>query len=125
MAKTIASYSSRSASSGPATGRAGGASRRRGDDDTDTTFSATGTVSVTPEAIIAAAPEVIVTTSEGLEALGGVTGLLDIPGFAETPAGRDGRILGYPEGDFLTFGPRIGESLQLLIADLRAGPGGS
>ncbi len=80
----------------------------------------TGTVSVTPEAIVAAAPDVIVITSEGLEALGGVEGLLAIPGFAETPAGQAGRILAYPEGDFLTFGPRIAESLAAFIDDLRA-----
>lgn len=79
----------------------------------------TGTVSVTPEALIAAAPDVIIITSEGLQALGGVDGLLAIPGFAETPAGRAGRVLDYPEGDFLTFGPRTPASLTTLIADLR------
>lgn len=78
-----------------------------------------GTVPVSPEALVAAAPDVIVITSEGLEALGGVEGLLAIPGFAETPAGRSGRILDYPEGDILTFGPRIAETLELLIAELR------
>lgn len=80
----------------------------------------TGTVSVTPEAIVAAAPDVIIITSEGLDALGGIDGLLEIPGFAETPAGRDRRVLNYPEGDFLTFGPRIAESLELLITELRS-----
>jgi iron complex transport system substrate-binding protein len=79
-----------------------------------------GTVSVTPEAIVAAAPDVIVTTTEGLEALGGIDGLLAIPGFAETPAGQQRRILDYPEGDFLTFGPRIAVILGNFVADLRA-----
>ena len=79
-----------------------------------------GTVSVTPEAIVAAAPDVIVITTEGLEALGGIDGLLEIPGFAETPAGQARRILDYPEGDFLTFGPRIGVILGNFIADLRS-----
>jgi len=91
-----------------------------GGTDVGTASGVTGTVSVTPEAIVAAAPDVIIITSEGLQALGGEAGLLAIPGFAETPAGRDGRILDYPEGDFLTFGPRIAESLSLLIADLRS-----
>ncbi|MDH3517826.1 MAG: hypothetical protein OEM66_02755, partial [Acidimicrobiia bacterium] len=54
-----------------------------------------------------------------LEALGGLDGLLAIPGFAETPAGRDRRVLAYPEGDILTFGPRIADSLRLLIEDTR------
>jgi len=80
----------------------------------------TGTVSVTPEAIVAAAPDVIVITEEGLAALGGEEGLLAIPGFAETPAGQAGRILAYSEGDFLTFGPRIAETLGRFIDDLRS-----
>ncbi len=78
-----------------------------------------GTVSVTPEALVAAAPDVIVITSEGLQALGGIDGLLAQPGFAETPAGRDRRILDYPEGDILTFGPRIAETLGQLSQDLQ------
>ncbi len=91
--------------------------------DVGTSSGVTGTVAVTPEAIVAAAPDIIIITSEGLQALGGEAGLLAIPGFAETPAGRDGRILDYPEGDFLTFGPRIAESLALLIADLSSALG--
>jgi iron complex transport system substrate-binding protein len=83
----------------------------------------TGTVSVTPEALVAAAPDVIIITSEGLEALGGIDGLLGIPGFSETPAGRNRRILDYPEGDILTFGPRIAESLEQFIADLQVAIG--
>ncbi len=88
--------------------------------DVGTASGIEGTVRVTPEAIVAAAPDVIVTTTEGLEALGGIDGLLAIPGFAETPAGQARRILDYPEGDFLTFGPRIGTILSNFIADLRA-----
>ena len=79
----------------------------------------TGTVDVTPEALVAAAPDVIVITQEGLDAFGGVDGLLAFPGFAETPAGQARRVLAYPEGDFLTFGPRIGDSLSAFIEDLR------
>jgi iron complex transport system substrate-binding protein len=75
---------------------------------------------VTPEAIVAAAPDVIVITEEGLAALGGEEGLLAIPGFAETPAGQANRILAYSEGDFLTFGPRIAETLGRFIDDLRS-----
>ena len=88
--------------------------------DVGTASGVEGTVSVTPEAIVAAAPDVIVTTTEGLEALGGIDGLLAIPGFAETPAGQQRRILDYPEGDFLTFGPRIAVILGNFVADLRA-----
>ncbi len=78
------------------------------------------TVSVTAEALVAAAPDVIIVPEEGLEILGGVNAFLETSGVAQTPAGENGAILVYPEGDFLTFGPRVGESLRLLIADLQA-----
>ncbi len=81
-----------------------------------------GSITVTPEALISAAPDVLIVPSEGLEALGGIEGLLAIPGIAQTPAGRQRWILAYPEGDFLTIGPRIPETLALLVADLAAGP---
>lgn len=79
------------------------------------------TVAVTAEAIIEAAPEVIIVPAEGFEILGGLDALLEIPGFADTPAGRDRRVLVYPEGDFLTFGPRVAETLRQLIADVHGG----
>ncbi len=88
--------------------------------DVGTELGIDRTVDVTPEAIIAAAPDVIITTQEGIDAFGGVDGFLATPGIAESPAGRSGRILAYSEGDFLTFGPRIGEMLEQFIADLRA-----
>ena len=87
--------------------------------DVGAELGVTGTVDVTPEAIVAAAPDVIVTTQEGIDAFGGVDGFLAVPGIAETPAGRAGRVIAYSEGDFLTLGPRIGDQLQRFIADLR------
>ncbi len=93
--------------------------------DVGTEIGIDRTVDVTPEAIIAAAPDVIVTTQEGIEAFGGVEGFLATPGIAESPAGRAGRVLAYSEGDFLTFGPRIGEVLAKFISDLRVALGSS
>jgi len=83
----------------------------------------TGTISVTPEALAAAAPDVIVVPSEGYAVLGGFEGLMAIPGFSATPAGMSGAVLAYPEGDFLTFGPRVADSISLLARDLAARPG--
>lgn len=79
----------------------------------------TGTVPVTAEALVAAAPDVIVVPEEGLGVLGGMDVFLESPGVAATPAGRDRAILAYPEGEFLTFGPRVAESLERLIEDLQ------
>ena len=79
-----------------------------------------GSIPVTPEALIAAAPDIIVVPSEGLESLGGIDGLLAIPGIAQTPAGSNGYILAYPEGDFLTLGPRIATTVAALTKDLES-----
>ena len=79
-----------------------------------------GTVDVTPEALAAAAPDVLIVPSEGYEILGGLEGLSAIPGVAATAAGVNGAVLAYPEGDFLTFGPRVAESIALLAGDLAA-----
>jgi iron complex transport system substrate-binding protein len=79
-----------------------------------------GTVEVTPEALAAAAPDVIIVPAEGYEVLGGIDGLLAIPGVAATPAGASGAVLAYPEGDFLTFGPRIALSIRRLVTDLES-----
>lgn len=70
------------------------------------------------EAIVAAAPEVILVPSGGLESVGGVDGLLAIPGIAETPAGRDRRILAYEDQYLLGNGPRTPQLLDELITDL-------
>ncbi|MEA3502483.1 MAG: ABC transporter substrate-binding protein [Actinomycetota bacterium] len=77
-----------------------------------------GNVPVTPEALAAAAPDVLVVPEEGYAVLGGIEGLLAIPGVSTTPAGRNRAILAYPEGDFLTFGPRIAASIERLVTDL-------
>jgi len=80
------------------------------------------TVPVTPEALVAAAPDVLIVPEEGYAVLGGLDGLLAIPGISATAAGKNGAVLAYPEGDFLTFGPRIAESIARLVADLGSLP---
>ncbi len=45
-----------------------------GGTDVGAASGVTGTVSITPEALVAAAPDVIIITSEGLQALGGEAG---------------------------------------------------
>lgn len=75
-----------------------------------------GYKSVTPEAIVAAAPEVIVVTQRTVDALGGIASLLQQADIAATPAGRSGRIVSYDDMYLLGFGPRT----PAAIADLAA-----
>lgn len=77
-----------------------------------------GPIPLTPEALIAGAPDVIVLPEDGLEALGGMEALLEIPGIADTPAGQNRAFLTYDEAYFLNFGPRVGMALDEFVTDL-------
>lgn len=78
-----------------------------------------GAAPLSAEALIAAAPDVIVFPEAGLAALGGVEALLDVvPGIAETPAGAAGAFLAYDEAYFFNLGPRAGEALMEFVLDL-------
>jgi iron complex transport system substrate-binding protein len=74
------------------------------------------------EAIVAAAPDVFVVTTRGLASVGGVEGFLALPGIAETPAGRAGRVLAYEDQYLLGLGPRYGQLLVEMTADLHGVP---
>lgn len=64
------------------------------------------------EGVIAAAPDVILCTREGIEALGGVDTLLSRPGIALTPAGKAKKVL-YPDALYLLgFGPRLPQAVR-------------
>jgi iron complex transport system substrate-binding protein len=72
------------------------------------------------EALLAAAPDVLIVTDTGLESVGGVEGLLAMHdgALARTPAGEQRRILAYDDQYLLGFGPRAGAALAELIHDL-------
>ena len=77
-----------------------------------------GAIPLTPEALIAAAPDVIVFPESGVEGLGGFDALLEIPGIAETPAGQNRAFLAYDEAYFFNLGPRVGLALNEFVDDL-------
>jgi iron complex transport system substrate-binding protein len=77
-----------------------------------------GAVPLTPEALVASAPDIIVLPEAGLAALGGTDAFLEIPGVAETPAGQTGSFLSYDEAYFFNFGPRVGQALKQFVTDV-------
>lgn len=77
-----------------------------------------GAAPITPEALVAAAPDVIVVPESGFAALGGAEAFLAIPGVAETPAGQAEAFLAYDEAYFFNFGPRVGQALLQFVKDL-------
>lgn len=74
------------------------------------------------ESLIAAAPDAIVVPSRGLASLGGVAGVLALPGVRETPAGRARRIIAIDDLLLLGFGPRLPLAISELHAHLRSHP---
>ncbi len=83
-----------------------------------------GPVAMTPEALLAAAPAVIVLPEAGLAALGGIETFLEIPGVAKTPAGQNDAFIAYDEAYFFNLGPRAGQALDEFVRDLYPGIGG-
>ncbi|MFD8953751.1 heme/hemin ABC transporter substrate-binding protein [Streptomyces xanthophaeus] len=73
---------------------------------------------ITSEALAAAAPDAILVMSKGLESVGGVDGLVKIPGVAQTPAGMDRRVVSVDDGVLLNYGPRTDQVLTSLITQL-------
>jgi iron complex transport system substrate-binding protein len=80
---------------------------------------------LTDEALLAAAPDVLVVTTTGLESVGGVDGLVAVPAVAGTPAGRDRRVIALDDQLLLGLGPRAGDALEQLVDQLHPeNPGG-
>ncbi|RJQ78215.1 ABC transporter substrate-binding protein [Pseudonocardiaceae bacterium YIM PH 21723] len=71
---------------------------------------------LTTEALISAAPDVILVMTKGLESVGGVDGLVALQGVAQTPAGRDRRVVDVDDGALLNYGPRTAQVLNMLAA---------
>lgn len=55
--------------------------------DAGTYSGVSGSAPLTAEALVTAAPDVILTTTSGLQVVGGLDGLLKLPGVAQTAAG--------------------------------------
>jgi iron complex transport system substrate-binding protein len=65
---------------------------------------------LTPESLIKGNPDVLLLFNSGLESLGGIEGLLKIPGVATTTAGKNKKIIALDGGLLSGFGPRLGEA---------------
>jgi len=78
-------------------------------------------VPITSEGLLNAQPDVILVMTEGLESVGGIDGLLRIPGVAQTPAGQSRRIVDVADTDLLGFGPRVGRTITALAKVLYEG----
>nr|WP_285739567.1 ABC transporter substrate-binding protein [Kitasatospora phosalacinea] len=90
-----------------------------GGEDAGTAAHLTGDFTpLTSEALVEAAPDAILVMRKGLESVGGVDGLLELPGVAQTPAGLDRRIVPVDDGRLLAYGPRTPQVLREIATQL-------
>lgn len=73
---------------------------------------ADGYQALTAEAVITAQPDIIVTTSNGIDSIGGMDALLALPGVSDTPAAQNGRIIASMDDMYLLgFTSRLGDAV--------------
>jgi iron complex transport system substrate-binding protein len=77
-----------------------------------------GFAPVSAEAVAASGAEVIVVPQSGVDSIGGVEALLDIPGVAETPAGAAGAFLVFDDLKLLGMTPRTGDMILELAVSI-------
>ena len=64
---------------------------------------------LTAEEIVELDPEVLLVMTKGLESVGGIDGLLQLPGIAQTRAAATRAVVAVDDTLLLSFGPRTGE----------------
>ena len=74
-----------------------------------------GNVPFTPEAIVATAPDAIIVTDRGVDAMGSLDAVLEIPGVSETPAAKAHNVISFEDLYFLGLGLRSGDALTELV----------
>lgn len=77
-------------------------------------------VPLTPEALVAMNPSIILLMQKGLESVGGLTGLLALPGLSQTQAGKTQKVITVDDSLLLAFGPRTGELINKLSLAIKA-----
>lgn len=73
---------------------------------------------LTAEAVATMNPDVILVMTKGLESVGGVDGLVGLPGVAQTRAGQERRVVAVDDTLLLSFGPRTGRVVDSLRSAL-------
>ena len=73
---------------------------------------------LTPEALIGAQPEFVISTFTGVEQAGGEAAFLGIAGIAESPAGQNKQLIVFDDSFIQQFGPRTGQAVTALAERL-------
>jgi iron complex transport system substrate-binding protein len=73
-----------------------------------------GSKPLNAEGLVKAAPDMYLMMTEGLQSVGGIDGLLEVPGVADTAAGLDGCVVDMSDYEILSFGPQFPSTLRAL-----------
>jgi len=74
--------------------------------------------SMTAEGLIKLNPDVLLLMTKGLASVGGLNGLTQLPGIAQTSAGKHKRVVTVDDSLLLSFGPRTIPLIPKLRADI-------
>lgn len=69
---------------------------------------------LTAEAIVQADPDVLLVMTKGLDSVGGIDGLLELPGVSSTRAAASSAVIAVDDDLLLSFGPRTGALITRL-----------
>jgi iron complex transport system substrate-binding protein len=71
---------------------------------------------LTAETMAQLDPDLILVMIAGLESVGGVSGLVELPGIAQTQAGKNSQVVAVDDSLLLSFGPRTPSLISQLAA---------
>ncbi|MDO4606911.1 MAG: ABC transporter substrate-binding protein [Bowdeniella nasicola] len=73
---------------------------------------------LTAEGLIKLEPDLLLMLTLGLESVGGIDGLLTVPGVSDTPAGQRKRVVDMSDYEMFSWGPRTPDILQALASTI-------
>ena len=88
---------------------------RLGAIDVGTELGVSGFAPIAAEALLEQNPDYLLVMEKGLQSVGGVDGLVQLPGIAGTRAGLERRVLVGADADLLTFGAQTPAVLKCLM----------
>ena len=75
---------------------------------------------LTAENLATLNPDIIIVMTKGLESVGGITGLVKLPGVAQTKAGKNKAVIDVDDSLLLSFGPRTPALVTALATAVNA-----
>ena len=75
---------------------------------------------MTAESLATLNPDVIIVMTKGLQSVGGISGLLKLPGVAQTQAGKKKAVIDVDDSLLLSFGPRTSSLVTALAKAVAA-----